>query len=135
MGRQAPSASIHAPICQNHSFLPARLDGVFVVWREKGIRTFSDLYINGQLSSFAQLSNKFSLPNSHFFHYLQIRHYIKENWPHLESTSTTHPFFETLLLPPDSKQLISKFVGSFTIPVSSESIREAWAKGWTLKYL
>lgn len=125
---QVPSVSIHAPICQNHSFLPARLDGVFAAWREKGIKTFSDLYINSQLASFSQLSNKFNLPNSHFFRYLQIRHYVKENWPHLDSTPTTNPFLETLLLAPDSKQLISKFVGSFSKSASSDSIREAWSK-------
>ncbi len=128
MACRVPSVSIHAPICQNHSFLPAQLDGVFAVWRERGIRTFSDLYINGQLASFAQLSNKFNLPNSHFFRYLKVRHYVKENWSHFDSTSTTHPFLETLLLPPDSKQLISKFVGSFTNSVSSDFIRQAWAK-------
>ena len=125
---QVPSASIHAPICQNHSILPARLDGMFAVWRDRGIKTFSDLYINGQLASFAQLSNKFNLPNSHFFRYLQVRHYVKENWPHFDSIPTTHPFLETLLLPPDSRQLISKFVGSFTKSVSSDFIREAWSK-------
>lgn len=99
---------------------------MFAVWSEKGIKTFSDLYINSQLASFAQLSNKFHLPNSHFFRYLQFRHYVEEN--RSDSTPTTHPFLETFLLPPDSKQLISKCVGSFTKSVSSDFIREAWSK-------
>lgn len=111
---QVPSVSIHAPICQNDSFLPARLDGVFAAWREKGIKTFSDLYINSQLASFSHLSNTFNLASSHFFRYFQIRHYIKENWPQFDSTPNSHPFLETLLLTPDSKQVISKFVGSFS---------------------
>lgn len=97
---QVSSASIYAPICQNHSFLPAQLDGAFAAGREKGIIAFTDLYINSQLASFSQLSNKFNLPSSHFFRYLQVRHYVKENWPHLDSTPTTHSFLEMLRLAP-----------------------------------
>ena len=124
---QIPNVSIHAPICQNHSFKPGLLDGVFGVWRERGIKTFLDLYIDGKFASFTDLRTKFNLPNSHFFRYLQVRHYVKENCPQFESTPTTHPFLENLLLPPDSKQLVSKFVTCFTTAIPSDHIRDAWA--------
>lgn len=63
----------------------------------------------------------------HFFLYLQVRHYVKENLPGFESSPTIHPFLDNFKLCPDSKQLISKFVHCFTASVSSDHIRETWA--------
>ena len=128
MACQAPSVSIHAPICQNHTFKPGQLDAVFAVWRERGIRTFLDLYIDGQFASFSQLKTKFNLPNSHLFRYLQARHYVQEECQDFKSPTITHPLLGVFLLPPDSKHLISKFVECLADHVSSDLIREAWTR-------
>lgn len=65
---------------------------MFTIWRN----------INGQLASFSQSCAKFRLPNALFFHYLQIWDYIKDRFSHFESTLTTIPFNEHLLLVPHS---------------------------------
>lgn len=49
-----------------------------------------------------------------FFHYLQVRDYSKENWPHSDCSSITLPLLETLLLPPHSKRLIPNFLWSYS---------------------
>lgn len=130
--RHIHSVSIHAPICQNHSFKLAVLDAVFAVWRERGIRSFLVLYIDGQFASFVQLSTKFNLPTFFTFFTIKhntVKHYVKEECPHFRVTSTTPPFLEKLLLPPDSSQLISIFVNCFTCVAPMDFMREAWATG------
>ena len=32
------------PLCNNHTFLPSKLDSAFVLWKEKGIISFRDLF-------------------------------------------------------------------------------------------
>lgn len=66
------SFSIYAPIASNHVFSPSLSDSGFLFWSRCGINTFHGLYIDGTFASFQQLREKFSLPNQHFFRYLQI---------------------------------------------------------------
>lgn len=121
------SVSIHTPICHNHTFLPSQTDGVFAVWRDRGLATLGDLYMDKQFASFNQLQTKFNIPNSHFFRYLQIRHYVKDRIPNFETMPENCPFYDLLRLPPDSKHLISRFVSLFASSVSTDHLREAWS--------
>lgn len=114
--------SIYAPMCQNPLFKPGQLHGAFVTWKKKGIVTFADLFIDGQFASFTQLCSKFKLPNSNFFRYLQIRHFVMQTFRQIESIPKSHPFHDTLRLTPDSPHLITKFVNCFTIVVSSDHL-------------
>lgn len=41
-----PDVSVHNPICHNHSFLLSMVDGVFTVWRQSGLVTLKDVYID-----------------------------------------------------------------------------------------
>lgn len=128
VANKLPKDSVYVPICQNPFFKPGQLDGTFAIWKRKGIATLADLYIDGCFASFAQLRNKYDIPNSHFFRYLQIRHYVKQRFDHFETIPNSHPFYDNLLLAPDSKHLITKFVECFASSVSSEFLRQAWAK-------
>lgn len=103
------------------------MDMAFVTWKEKGISSLEDLYIDGQFASFAQLQDKYNIPNSHFFRYLQIRHYVKQIFEHFESIPASHLFYDNLQRSPSSKHLITRFVEGFTTSVSTEHLRLAWA--------
>lgn len=50
----------------NHYFVPSRSDKVFLEWREKGLATIEDFYIDKQLASFFQLKNTFTPPFTFF---------------------------------------------------------------------
>lgn len=93
----------------NHPFKPAQLEGVFVVCRGKGIQTLADVYIDDSLHHVD--SSAPNLPNSHFFLYLQIQHYVKEELSSYE-TASTH-LSELPALPPGSRHFVSKLVGCF----------------------
>jgi len=82
--------SLMAPIVSNHLFTPAQLDLSFHAWHGNGIRVVKDLYIEGVFASFAQLAEKFGLPQSHHFRYFQIRDFVRKGY---------HPFSE---LPPET---------------------------------
>lgn len=56
----APSP--HSPICGNHLFPPSNLDATFIVWRERGLAHFSDLYLEGFFATFNDLQFKYNLP-------------------------------------------------------------------------
>ena len=68
---------LHAPIVRNHMFTPSISDGAFGVWRRGGILTVHDLYIDNVFASFEQLVNKYGIPRSHFFRYLQLRDFVQ----------------------------------------------------------
>ncbi|XP_059844675.1 uncharacterized protein LOC132404523 isoform X2 [Hypanus sabinus] len=76
------SFSLSSPILYNHLFQPSMQDSTFQGWCRRGIRHFEDLFIDNRFASFEQLSIKFNLPNTHFFRYLQIRHFISPLIPH-----------------------------------------------------
>ena len=62
-----PDTTIHAPVYRNHAFLPYLSDATFDSWRQKGIVTTKDVYINKQFTAFSQLKERFSIPSTHFF--------------------------------------------------------------------
>lgn len=73
------------PIHGNPSFAPSTLDIAFKIWENAGIMTLLDLYIDGGFASFQQLVDKFRLPKSNFFRYLQIRDYVRKYIPSYET--------------------------------------------------
>lgn len=123
-----PETTVHMPICYNQSFLPPWSDRTYHVWREKGLGSIKDLYIEGWFASFNQLREKFDLPHAHFFHYLQIRHYVNSKISNFEQLPEKHVFFDVFLNPPDSRHLFSKFVCLFEscVAASTERFKAAW---------
>ena len=76
---KAPNIYIDTPICENQAFTPGLNDVVFSPWKQRGISSVSDLYIEGNFASFAQLQTTYNVSASSFFRYLQIRlHFVKK---------------------------------------------------------
>lgn len=72
-------------IAANPTFIPSTFDGAFNVWKGLGLCSIGSLYIKGTFASFQQLQQKYNLPKSHFFRYLQVRHFVKTHLPNFES--------------------------------------------------
>lgn len=72
------------------------MDSAFLLWHRKGLKHLSDLYDNNSFPSFDCMVAKFSLPRSHFFHYLQIRNFMHDQFPSFLSTPL-NPALDTIL--------------------------------------
>ena len=123
-----PNVSINAPITGNHLFKPGLTDGVFLDWRQRGLRCILDFYIDGNFASFALLQARYNLPQSHFYRYLQVRHFVRGHISDFSAKPCNFDFYDTLLSQPNSKHLISHLIASFEAPVSTNHLREAWAE-------
>jgi len=89
-------------------FTPSILDKAFDVWAKSGVCTFQDLYINNIFVSFDKLVNRFKIPRSHFFRYLQIRNFLVSHtdcFPSYPPTSLLDSIFK---IGQDLKQNIGK---------------------------
>ena len=105
------SLSLFAPITKNHMFPPSVLDGAFGVWSRNGIHSLQDLYVDNNFASFEQLVDRFNIPRSHFFRYLQLRNFIASNFscfPLCPRGSLLDSIFK---LGKNSKQIIGKIYG------------------------
>ena len=67
------------PILGNIEFLPSLVDNTYRRWAEKGLKIMNELFDGNTLKSFSQLQDKFDLPSSDLYRYLQIRHYITKH--------------------------------------------------------
>ena len=90
---------LHGPIYRNHAFRPSISDGAFSIWHNLGLKTFKDLYIEGSFASFQQISDKFGVPNTHFFRYLQLRSFVKDMSPQFPLQPETSPIHTFLSFP------------------------------------
>ena len=117
-----------APVYKNHCFLPSCTDPVFRIWSDKGLRSINDLYTDNVFSSFADLSNKFGLPNSHMFRFFQIRHFIQNQNPQFPNRPPDSMLDSFLSLEAGIRKLTSIIydVISGVIPSRLESLRAAW---------
>ncbi len=57
-------------------FKPNKMDNVLQVWSSKGLWIYSQLLINNNVDTFDVISNRYNLPQSNFYKYLQLRNYI-----------------------------------------------------------
>lgn len=67
---------LDSPVAQNHIFTPSMTDATFDIWSKNGIRSLHDLYLDDTFASFEQLVQKFAIPNTHFYRYLQLRSFV-----------------------------------------------------------
>lgn len=125
-----PQTCFLTPITYNHAFPPSLTDQTFLSWKEKGIVLIGDLYINNVFASFAQLRQKFGIPPSHFFRYLQIRNYVKSNIPNFETYKSPEHLYHCMTFELDMKGLVSKFVECLNdsrVP-NSQYLKMSWEK-------
>lgn len=120
--------SVHSPIANNHSFVPSISDLAFKMWKTKGITTISDLFLQGSFGSFSQLSDRFDLPKSQFYRYLQIRHFVQKNFPSFPNRPLDNTIDKLLSLSPKQRGLISVIYHNICSisPQSLQGIRELW---------
>ncbi len=116
--------SVNAPIIGNHLFKPGLTDGVFLDWRERGLCCISDFYIDNIFASFPLLQARYHLPQSHFFRYLQVRHFVRQQVSDFPTRPQNCNFYDMLLLQLHSKHLISRFITAFEAPVSTSHLRD-----------
>lgn len=123
-----PDISAFTPVCNNHAFPPSLTDSTFTVWRNKGITTIANLYIENSFATFAQLREKFALPASHLFRYLQIRDYVRTNLPNFEVLPDAVNLYTLMNQAPQSRRLVSRFVDVLTAhdPISTQHLKDAW---------
>ncbi len=119
-----------APIWGHTGFKSGTNDLGFKQWSHKGIRRIIDLYNGDTLMSFNKIKDKFNIPQSHFFKYLQLRSFIHSKLNHssncppltmLERFATQHQ---------RSKGQISILYNIFSYhsKESSDSIRRSWGE-------
>lgn len=67
--------SIDSPTCNNHVFLPAKLDPVFAQWQRAGLYKFSDLYMALLLllTPFPPKSNRYTQAFSAISRFITVR--------------------------------------------------------------
>ncbi len=111
----------------NPSFEPSQIDGTFSGRRRKGLYCIGDLYIEGQFASFSQLKSKFTLLQSHFFCYLQIRNYVKKNIPQFITKPENHIIHDLLSSHPETRHLVSCFVSAFATSVCTKHLKAVWS--------
>lgn len=71
------SLPLVTPFCNNHLFVPAKIDSHFAVLENKGLRCLGDLYIDGLFASFDQLRSTLGLNNTDLFRFFQLRNFAR----------------------------------------------------------
>lgn len=64
------------------------VDSAFKIWNSNGIHSFKDLYVDKIFASFTQLIWKYDVPQTNFFHYLQIHSFISSRYPQFPNLPT-----------------------------------------------
>uniref|UniRef100_A0A669D0H5 Reverse transcriptase domain-containing protein n=1 Tax=Oreochromis niloticus TaxID=8128 RepID=A0A669D0H5_ORENI len=99
--------SLLSPIFSNPFFQPSLSDPIFRDWHDRGITCFNDLFFDNTFASFAQLSEKFNLPRTHLFRYLQTRQFLQSQIPNFPVAPDASPGDMLLTLIPTRKGFIS----------------------------
>lgn len=76
------------PLCNNHLFVPAKIDSRFAALENEGLRCLGDLYIDRLFASFNQLCSTYRLGNTDFFSLLPASQLCKNLLPSVPPGST-----------------------------------------------
>ncbi len=122
--------SLYSPICKNHNFTPALSDRIFQSWNNKGLSTFNELYTDGRFASFDHLLSKYGPSHSHFYRYLQTRHYVQQAFSDYRIQQEEHRFYNLVRQAPDTRHMVSQVVSLFSsqLNISSDYLKVAWEK-------
>lgn len=88
-------------------FKPTFTDPTFILWHDRGLKCFRDLYRDGVFCSFADLAREFNLTLSHLFRYFQFRNCAKSLFPAFPHPPPEQVWDEFLGLNPLQKSLVS----------------------------
>uniref|UniRef100_A0A3B4X6N3 Reverse transcriptase domain-containing protein n=1 Tax=Seriola lalandi dorsalis TaxID=1841481 RepID=A0A3B4X6N3_SERLL len=123
------SLSPLTPIGSNPSLDFVQKDLGFKIWGQKNINKIGDLYDGNTLKSFQQLRDSCQLPATHFYRYLQLRHFIRSQLGGaLEKPEISQ--LESLLTQGTNKKQISK---TYNLLIKNNKaninlIKEKWEK-------
>lgn len=109
-------------------FIPSLHDLTFQDGHKKGIRWFKDMFEDKCFMSFNQLSEKYDLPKTHFFQYLQVRHYVSSILPCFPKEPDSNPTDTFLSFDPLSKDAMPALyrkISMLTCP-PLDRIKIAW---------
>lgn len=111
-----------------HVFQPSNTDPAFKLWHNNGIISITELYSDGIFSSFAALTSKFQLPNSHLFLFFQIRDFVKKQFPHFPNRPPKTMTDTLVLTDSNQKKCISVLYNSlrFNTLELLNLIKTAW---------
>ena len=120
--------SIYSPICNNTLFPAAKLDDTYKQWNQKNLTTCKDFFINNLFPDFANFASTFSIPNSSFYRYLQIRHFVQTHiptFPHLPEKNILEDILVTPLAPRGQISIIYNQIVS-SKKSSLDEIKNKW---------
>lgn len=120
---------ITEPPTENHAFAPAFANTLFKDWSEKGIRTFLDLFIDHVFPSFEHVQNKYDIPKSQFYKYLQIQIFVMQNNPSYPNSPDPSSMEVLLQHDPSKRGGITKLCGllsNLSENTTTDHLRLAW---------
>lgn len=117
-----------APIVKNHLFLPSLSDPTFDIWCNKGLLHVKDLYRENIFTDFTELTTRLELPHSHFFRFLQVRHFVQTTYPHFPNHPPGSLIDSLLTLDPAQKRSISVIYNSIDSlnPNQMTRMKQTW---------
>ena len=121
--------SVFAPIHSNPLFTPSIIDKAFWIWKDLGIVSIKQLYISGIFASFDQLTQTFNLQPTHFFRYLQVRDFVRHNFPGFPALPPPTLIDTVLGVNPNLKGSISILYNTLlkSQTTTSDVLRNAWS--------
>ena len=129
-GRVALSRAM--PIIGNIEFIPSIWDGAYKRWAEKGLKTINQLFEGNIFRSFQQLKQKFDLPTTDLYRYLQIRNYITKHkdWEDIKKAPNNidSHFIDVSERPTPAKKQLSCIYKKLSLDMSDNTlhIKRQW---------
>lgn len=123
----APIQERLMPLIHNDIFPAAQSDSAFCSWYDSGIVFFKDLFVGNTFISFESLRKDFTLPQVHFFRYLQARSFAREHYPfpHLSDNDLLDRILGCDSTLKGNISFIYNIILNFSMP-STEKTRCAW---------
>ena len=123
------SPSVLIPICNNHLFLPSSLDRTYNKWKEKGLISFSDLYIEGIFGSMGNIATTYDIQSISLFRFFQLRNFASTHFSSFPSLPERN-IVETIMAPSDILNNISSIYSSLNSSQASSlfELRDTWER-------
>jgi len=113
------AASLYGPICNNHLFVPSTLDSAYVLWKNRGLSYFSDLFTDGVFTTFFDLSKKFNIPQSNLFRFFQVRNFVNSHCPSFPDLSEPSLYEKCLIQKHGSISILYNLILPYILPSSA----------------
>ena len=111
-------------VTKNHIFAPSLIDDVFDGWSRGGMVSLSNLYIDSSFASIEQLVQRYHIPKSHFYRYLQLFAFSNSKcFPSCPPSSLLDSIFDCKLVKKQTISTIYEILYSHNLkPLTSSKI-------------